>query len=181
MAAAGEVWCGGLGVADSDRRVWFFWQVSLEQTTQEEITQRMCVASESLPTTYPRRTWVPSHTELAGEHAAGYSWRENELEMEVAFPLPVGTSKGELTCEITTSGVSLCIAQCPTLLDGALAGRVVPDGSAWSFEPARSPIDHASVLINFAKRERKLWGYVMLSDRLRADEGESGEDSGCIS
>lgn len=117
-----------------------------------------------------RHAWQPSYVVVEGDHTAGYSWHENEDEMEVTFRLPHGTTKSDVACDIRPASIRLLIKSFPTILDGALAGRVHTEASGWLFEPTATPNHFASIVITLAKRERSLWGYVMLSDRVRADD-----------
>jgi len=119
--------------------------------------------------TTPKRpsAWVPSRIEICGEHASGYSWRETDDEMEATFELPMDACKADVSCTITSSGVQL-LFRGATLLDGELAGRADPEGSAWAWEEAES--DLPQLVLTVGKREQGLWGYLMLLDRVLSEE-----------
>ena len=125
------------------------------------------VAKPSMP-----RAWVPSRVELQGEHASGYSWRENDDELVVTFLLQHEATKAEVSCDVRPTRVQLAF-WASSLLHGPLVGRVDPDGCAWSFEAADLP----QLTLTLAKREPGLWGYVLLED-LEANQEEPPERDG---
>ena len=95
---------------------------------------------------------------------SGYTWEESEEEVEVRLPLPAGSTKQDVRCEIGAASLELSVGGGAPLLSGKLCGRVFPDGSAWCFEQDE---DAGPLLtLTLAKRapDNRLWGYVMLAD-----------------
>ena len=131
-------------------------------------------SSPSPPPPVAMRGWVPERTRIEGQHVNGYSWREDDDEMEVRVPLPAGTRKGAVRCEIGPATLLLAVGEQPPLLCGQLVGGVWVDGSAWSFESEEEEADPEgggegpTLTILLAKRppHNQLWGYVMMEDRV---------------
>ncbi|KAL3914726.1 MAG: hypothetical protein SGPRY_007523 [Prymnesium sp.] len=114
------------------------------------------------------QAWVPDRLELRGQHAAGYTWRENDEWMEVTFALPEDAHKNAIDCTIRRSSVEL-FYDGQSLLDGELTARVDLEGSAWSFESNDDTTSLPTVNLMLMKLERELWGYVLLEERLEAE------------
>lgn len=114
------------------------------------------------------QAWVPDRLEIRGQHAAGYTWRENDEWMEVTFALPADAHKNAIDCTIRRSSVEL-FYDGQSLLDGELTARVDLEGSAWSFESNDDTTSLPTVNLMLMKLERDLWGYVLLEERLEAE------------
>ena len=128
----------------------------------------------SPPPQIPTRGWVPERTRIEGQHVNGYSWQEDEEEMEIRVPLPVGTRKGAVRCEIGPATLLLAVGEQPPLLAGQLVGGVWVDGSAWSLESdddaAEGEGPTLTILLGKRPPHNQLWGYVMMSDRVENHE-----------
>ena len=98
--------------------------------------------------------------------------------MEVTVPLPVGTAKADIRCEIGGSSLRLQVGEQAPLLSGELCGKVFVDGSAWCYEGPEGDDGAPSLTLELAKRppDNCLWGYVLNVDReLNYEEPQPGQ------
>ena len=133
-------------------------------TTEENGAAPGAAPAESL--------WIAQRARIEGRHVSGYTWQETDEDMEISCPLPPGTTKGQVQCQIRPRSLSVGLEGQMPLLEGALCGRVEMEGCAWSIETPTSedvgPI--LQVLLLKCAPDDQLWGYVLAADRVANDD-----------
>lgn len=119
------------------------------------------------PASPVEQLWIAQRARIEGRHVSGYTWQETDEDMEVTCPLPPGTTKEQIQCEIRARSLVVGLQGQPPMLQGALCGRVQVDGSAWSIEMPKSTDGGPLLQVELLKcaPDDRLWGYVLDEDR----------------
>jgi len=80
-----------------------------------------------------------------------YSWIQTLTEVVVTIPLPPGTKKGSIVCDIKKNRLKAGLKGQPNVLDGELFALIKTDESLWSIE------DKILLTITLTKQNKMEW------------------------
>eukprot|EP00164_Ancoracysta_twista_P001267 GFYU01001664.1.p1 GENE.GFYU01001664.1~~GFYU01001664.1.p1 ORF type:complete len:319 (+),score=135.36 GFYU01001664.1:67-1023(+) len=86
-----------------------------------------------------------------GADLENYSWIQTLGELTVSVPLPEGTSKKSLVCEIKQRKLKVAIKGGDTIIDGDLPEKIIVDDSFWTIE------DQKLLVITLTKLNQMDW------------------------
>lgn len=92
----------------------------------------------------------------------GYTWSQNEEEVELRFPVSAGTKAKYVKVNFGTSKLRVVVAG-QTLLNGALGGKVAVDDSTYTIEDANSGAGK-ELCVTLGKKEGNTWPFVIQAE-----------------
>ncbi len=91
--------------------------------------------------------------------ADGYTWSQNDEEVELRFPVSVGTKAKYVKINFGTTRLKVVVAG-QTLLSGSLGGTVEVDDSTFTIEDANSGTGK-ELCVTLGKKEGNTWPFVI--------------------
>mmetsp|Transcript_89597 Transcript_89597/g.187156 ORF Transcript_89597/g.187156 Transcript_89597/m.187156 type:complete len:381 (+) Transcript_89597:53-1195(+) len=106
------------------------------------------------PPGHPANRGPPPNQAQAGGEDKSYAWKQDTDELEVSVHLPSEAVKSKLQVKISPKQLKVVYAG-DVLVDGALAGGCIPDGSTWT-------ISKGACVISLEKADPRPWPSVFV-------------------